>query len=227
MAKIFSFCKYWLAAASLLVFQLPNALAQEVRADNMPEEVYYLMPSFQNGTVYFHGKSPAQGKLNICAVDNTLRFLDNSGTELAAGQGENIFRVKIDTVMFLQYQNVFYRMFPVSMDMGVAQRRDVVILKDAKQGAYGTVSQTNAIREYGTLYADGIAYNLNQAKQYPYRMSESLFIYYGDDIYPVNKKSLRKLFPDKKAEIDARFKSSEPIPDDIPGLQALLTELAQ
>ena len=213
--------KYLLIPVLCAVSAAGSRAQESVRG--MTPEVYYLMPEFQEGTVYFRGKAPAQGKLNICAVDNTLRFLDNDGTELSASQSDNIFKVKIDTVVFMLCQNVFYRLYPVSMDMGVARRRDVHIIKDAKQTAFGGVSQTQAIREYGTIYADGVAYNLNTAKEYPYRMSETLYIYYGDEVYPVNKKSLRKLFPDKKAEIDSFFKSGASVPESVEGLQALLS----
>lgn len=208
---------------SLLLSVAPFVAGAQESDRGMTPEVYYLLPEFQEGTVYFRGKAPAQGKLNICAVDNTLRFLDKDGTELSASQSDNIFKVKIDTVVFMLCQNVFYRLYPVSMDMGVARRRDVHIIKDAKQAAYGGVSQTQAIREYGTIYADGVAYNLNTAKEYPYRMSETLYLYCGEEVYPVNKKSFRKLFPDKKAEIDAFFKSGASAPDSVEGLQALLS----
>lgn len=208
---------------SLLLSVAPFVAGAQESDRGMTPEVYYLLPEFQEGTVYFRGKAPAQGKLNICAVDNTLRFLDKDGTELSASQSDNIFKVKIDTVVFMLCQNVFYRLFPVSLDMGVAGRRDVHIIKDAKQTAFGGVSQTQAIREYGTIYADGVAYNLNTAKEYPYRMSETLYLYCGEEVYPVNKKSFRKLFPDKKAEIDAFFKSGASAPDSVEGLQALLS----
>lgn len=192
----------------------------------MPADVFYLMPEFGNGTVYFRGQPPAQGKLNICAVDNTLRFIDNKGTELSASNPENIFKVQIDTALFLRHNDVFYRMIPYSSDMGVAVRRSVHIIRDAKQGAYGTVSQTNAIKEYSTIYADGVAYNLNTAKQYPYRVYEEFFIYKGDAVFPINKKGLRKVFPDKKAKIDEWYSNGGIVPETVEGLMEMLYQLS-
>ena len=214
----------YLFPAFLLCLSFSGAYAQipVQEGKGIPDELYYLMPDFSDGTIYFRGQSPARGKLNICAVDNSLRYLDKDGTELSASQSENIFKVWIDTVIFYRYQDVFYRLFPVTSDLGVALRRDVHILKDAKQGAYGTVSQTNAIKEYGVIYADGVAYNLNSAKQYPYRVYETLYFFKGDEIYPVNKKGLRKMFPDKKAEIDAWFKDGGALPETGDGLKELI-----
>ncbi len=51
-----------------------------------------------------------------------------------------------NTVAFIHYDDIYYRMYPVSIDMGVALQREVKILRDAKQGAYGTTSQTSSIK---------------------------------------------------------------------------------
>lgn len=70
----------------LLALAAPLSLfAQEPEHGGIPDEVYYLLPSFAPGYVYFIGQPPAQGLLNICALDQSLRFKDKSGKELEAG----------------------------------------------------------------------------------------------------------------------------------------------
>ena len=180
----------------------------------------YLMPSFGQGMIYFRGQAPAQGKLNICAVDNTLRFLDKSGKELVASNADNILKVQIDSVVFIRYQDVFYRMVPVTADMGVAVRRDVKILKDMKQAGYGTTSQTSSIRTYNTIYSDGAVYNLEEGKSYPCEVTETYWLYKGDAVFSLSKKNLRKLFPSKKDQIPD-------VPDSLDAALALLKLLSE
>ena len=211
-----------LLAACLLSGPRMGVLAQESPIRGIPDEVYYLMPSFQQGMVYLRGQSPAEGQLNICAVDNTLRFIDEDGTELAASSIDNVLRVRIDTVVFIRYQDAFVRLYPVSDDTGIAVRRDVRIIKDAKQGAYGTISQTSSIKELGTLYTEGASFELNKNREYPYRVSESIFIYKGDSVMLPTKKSLTKLFPTKKDDVEAYFKSRRSFPDNVDDALALL-----
>ena len=213
----------WLLPACLLLFGMPwAAAAQDDTTQDIPEDVYYLMPSFGKGMVYFKGRGPAQGTLNICAVDNSLRFLDDAGREVVADPDNSITKVLIDNVFFMQDNGLFLRMYPVSADMGVALWRDVTILKDQKRGAYGTESRTNSITEYGTLYTEGRAIRLEEAKKYPYNVSESLFLYKGDNVVPLTKKNLRKFFPEKKDEIDAMFKTASSLPDHVDELLELL-----
>jgi len=182
----------------------------------------YLMPEFKQGVIYFRGQTPAQGKLNICAVDNTLRYLDKSGKELVANQADNILRVVIDTVAFLHYDDIYYRMYPVSIDMGVALQREVKILRDAKQGAYGTTSQTSSIKSSSTMYVDGVAYSLQEGKECPHEVTETICLYKGDTVFQLTKKNLRKMFPKKKEEIDAWFKAGNSLPKTISDALSLL-----
>lgn len=216
-----SFKNYFWALCLLLGI---GTMAQEKGSSGIPKETYYLMPEFTQGTIYFRGQGPAQGTLNICAVDNTLRFLDKSGKEVVAAGAENILRVKIDTVLFMKHEDAYYRMAPVTFDMGVAVLRTVHIIKGEKQGAYGTTSQTSSIKNYGSVYADGILHELESNKHYPYEASEELYLYKGDTVFPLNKKNLKKLFPKKKSEIDAWFKAGNKLPATTPDAVALLAQ---
>lgn len=213
---------------SILLFALlasASLQAQIKGTGDIPAHLYYLMPEFTQGTIYFRGQMPAQGKLNICAVDNTLRFIDKSGQELVATGADNIYKVKIDTVFFLRDMGVYYRLCPIQADMGLAVRRDVRIIRDEKEAAYGGTTQTSAVQSYSSWVADGVVYNLEKDKQYPYTVDEMVYLYKGDSVSLLNKRSLKKLFPDKKAQIDAWFKENKEAPETLEGAKELILNL--
>ena len=216
-----------LLTAFLLLASLTGARAQINSGKGVPDDVYYLLPSFSQGMVYIRGQGPAQGKLNICAVDNTLRFIDNDGQEMVAGANNDIVKVTIDTVTFIRHQDAFLRVHPVTDDAGIAVRKSVRIIRDAKQGGYGGTSQTSSIKEYGTLYTEGVAIELNTNKQYPYKISEEFFVYSGDSILLPTKNNLKKLFPEKKDEVEVWFKSNRSFPNKLEDASALLAQWAQ
>jgi len=217
--------KRYLTIAALLISLVAGA--QNSDTQGLPPEAYYLMPEFRPGMIYFNGQLPAQGKLNICALDNTLRFIDKSGKEMEATGIDNVAKVKIDTVFFIRSGGLFYRMYPVRGDAGVALKRDVKFISEGKTGAFGTTSQTASIRENNSVYADGIAYEINKDKEVKYEIVETLYLYKGDDVYTLNKNNLRRVFPDKKAEIDAFFKARNPIPSTLPETLELLKGWAE
>ena len=198
------------------------AFGQEAQG-NIPAEVFYMLPEFGQGMVCFSDQGPAQGEMNICAVDQTLRFKDKNGQELASG-ADNITKVVIDTAVFVRIDGAFYRLYPVSDDLSLAFRRDVEILRDVRKGAYGGESRTSAIREVGSLQADGLMYTLQRAANYPYNVAESCFLFHAGAVTPVNKRSLRKAFPDRKDDLDAWLKSNS-VPKKLDETRSFLTRL--
>ena len=212
---------------SLLFLLQGGAAAQNPEHGNIPDEVYYLMPSFGKGVVYFNGQPPAQGQLNICALDNTLRFIHPDGQELAVSNPEQITRVQIDTVVFLYSKNVFYRQYPVTWDTGVALRRHIRIMTDAKPAAYGGTSMTSSVQEYSSVYADGATHKLEGRTDYPYHVQELVYLYKGSTVYPITKKNLKKLYPDKKDELEAWFKAGNSVPETVEEAIAFLARWAE
>ena len=188
-------------------------------------DVYYLMPSFAQGMIYFKGQMPAQGKLNICAVDNTLRYMDAKGQEIVAAGIDNVVKVQIDTVSFVRSEGIFYRLYPVSSELGLALRRKVLLVNDSKQGAFGTETQTSSVKEYNSVFSDGVVYSL--VKDMPYKMSESLFLFKGNDVISLTKRNLQKCFPAHKADIEAWFKAGNTLPGTAPELLSLLATWSQ
>ena len=197
------------------------AFGQEARGD-MPADVFYLLPEFRQGMVYFSDQGPAQGNLNICAVDHTLRFMDKD-QELSS-KADNINRVVVDDIVFVRIDGAYYRLYPITDDLTLAYRRDVEIIRDVKTGAYGIQSRTSSIREVGSLQSDGMMYTLQSSKSYPYNVSESFFLFQAGDVTPLNKRSLRKRFPARKDELDAWLKSHS-LPKTLDDTRAFLTRL--
>ena len=212
--------------AAVLSGLLPLGAFAQDETQGITAEIYYLMPEFGQGMIWFSDQGPAQGKMNICAEDNSLRYLDNDGKEVVAASIDNVVKVQIDTAVFIRNDGVFYRIYPVSNEVAVAVRRDLDIQRDAQRGAYGGYSRTSSIREYSTLYADGVAYQLEKSKKYPFTVSETCFLYTGGKIVSFSKRTLRKIFPQRKDEIDAYLKSGKSLPGELPDVQAFLKRLA-
>lgn len=210
---------------AVLLGLLPTVTAAQEEGEGVTAEIYYLMPEFGQGMIWFSNQGPAEGKLNICAEDNTLRYLDKNGQEIVAASIDNVVKVQIDTVVFIRNEGVFYRLYPVSSELGLLVRRDLDIQRDAQRGAYGSYSRTSSIREYGTLYADGVTYKLEKSKKYPFTVSETCFLYTGDKVVPFTKRTLRKYFPQRKDDIDIYLKSGKSLPEDPSDAQAFLARL--
>ena len=104
----------------------------------------------------------------------------------------------------------------------MALRRKVQIIRDQTDAPFGGTSRTSSTTQYSTLFTEGGTYQLGQDRQYPYEVSESVFIYQGSKVYPFTKKHLRRLFPARKADIDSWFSAGNPLPRTVDEARALL-----
>ena len=187
----------------------------------IPNDVFYLMPKMTQGTLLFRDKSPIPGQFNICAVDNTIRFMDK-GTELAMEDDESMLEVVFNDVAFLHRDGTYYRLYPVTDEAFVAVKRDVLIMNDTKMASYGMESNTTAIQTIETVSIPGRILNLADMKEVPYRMTETAALYRKGSLLNLNKRNLTKCFPDKKAEIEAWFDANKKInPTDVPAVLEL------
>lgn len=208
----------------LALFAGLSAFGQEAE-NGVPADVYYLLPEFRPGMVYFFDRSPYQGKLNICAEDQTLRFIDEKGVELTL-DSDDVTRVVIDNnIIFVRIDDAYYRLYPITDGLTLALRRKVVILRDARKGAYGIESRIAAIREVGMIQSDGTMHTLETTVRYPYDVTETCFLYEAGGITLITKRSLRKRFPNRREDLDTWLKSHH-FPKDLEGTRSLLHRLA-
>ena len=194
---------------------------------SIPEDVFYLMPEFGRGTIAYVGKPPVQGSFNICALDDTIRFKDRSGEELAAEEDDSIIKVIISGVSFLRSHGHFYRLYPVNEDVSLAVKRDVLVMTDSKMGGYGMESQTTSIQEYATMTSNGRVYRFDNVKALPYRMTETVYLSKDNEVMPLTKGNFHRCFPDMKAEINAWFKENKTAPTDQKELMRLCRQWAK
>ena len=151
-----------------LLAALPLAVGLLSAQDSVgiPNDVFYLMPKMTQGTLLFRDKSPIPGQFNICAVDNTVRFMDK-GTELAMEDDDSMLEVVFNDVAFLHRDGTYYRLYPATDEAFIAVRRDVLIMNDAKMGSYGMESNTTAIQTIETINNPGRVLNLADMKEVP------------------------------------------------------------
>ena len=192
----------------LLALSMTVPLVRAQVNAGIPADVFYLMPEMTQGTLRFQDRN-VSGKFNICAVDQTLRFLNEKGVELALDNDKDLMQVNFGDTMFLHAEGAFYRLYPVSDAAYVAVKRDVVIMSDTKNSSYGMASSTTAVEEIGIVQGDGHLVSFNDARQYPYKMTETAYLYRNGYLVRWNKKNCVKCFPFKKAEIEAWFSANK------------------
>lgn len=217
--------KHILLSLIALVGAASALFAQEEGQAGIPADVFYLMPKAGQGTIYYKSKSPVSGTFNICAIDNTIRYKDNKGTELAVDGDETINMITIGDASFRFIDGAFQRMYPLTGDLFLAERRDITVMNDSHVASYGMESQTTAVSEFSGMNSEGRHFTYEETKNFPYRMNQTVSLYQNGNLMRLNKKNLTKCFPGKKAEIEAWFKENKKMDEgDVNTVKALCEE---
>ena len=214
--------KHILLSLIALVRAASALFAQEEGQAGIPADVFYLMPKAGQGTIYYKSKSPVSGTFNICAIDNTIRYKDNKGTELAVDGDETINMITIGDASFRFIDGAFQRMYPLTGDVFLAERRDITVMNDSHVASYGMESQTTAVSEFSGMNSEGRHFTYEETKNFPYRMNQTVSLYQNGNLMRLNKKNLTKCFPGKKAEIEAWFKENKKMDEgDVNAVKAI------
>ena len=185
----------------VLTFLLPVlAFAQSELARierELGDSVVYVVPAFQKGKVVYKNGEFATGDLNISIVDQTLRFKDGNGQILSVDDNNAVDRVTIGPMLFLHLGKEYAGVADSKGEVILCVVRKLEFKRDEKTGAYGMKSETTNIGRIGSMYDSGSIYDINL--EAGYKVRETPVLVRKGRQYAFNKKSLEKLFPDKKA----------------------------
>ena len=213
---ILSLCAFCLLALSVR--------AQSAQADfeaSLPDSVKYVMPAFGPGNILYKDGGFSRGSFNICTVDNTLRYIDTDKSEKVLADPSQVESVSISGVLFLHVQNMYLGVVGDYDDVLLCVQKRLVF-DDRKAGAYGTSSATSSIKTVGSSTDNGSTFRFSNVK---YDVKETPYLYKKGRIHVPSKKTLTKLFPAKKAEVEAYLQENRVEFSDYRQVEALLEKI--
>ena len=210
-----------LCAFCLLALSAGAQSAQAEFESTLPDSVKYVMPAFGPGNILYKDGGYSRGSFNICTVDNTLRYIDTDQSEKVLADPSQVETVSISGVLFLHTQNMYLGVVTDYDDVLLCVEKRMVF-DDRKVGAYGTKSATSSIRTVGASTDNGSTFRFSNVS---YEVKETPYLYKKGRVYEPSKKTLTKLFPAKKAEIEAALQENHVDFSDYRQVEALLDKL--
>ena len=181
-----------------------NELARIER--ELGDSVFYVLPAFQKGKVIFKNGEFATGDLNISIVDQSLRFKDEGGQILSVDDNSSVDRVTIGPMLFLHLGKDYAGVVDSGEEVILCLVRKLEFKRDEKTGAFGMKSETTNITRIGSMYDNGNIYDINL--EAGYKIREIPVLVRKGRQFAFNRKSLEKLFPDKKAVLAEYLQSN-------------------
>ena len=175
------------------------------------DSLNYLNPKFQNGLVYFKDNTREQGTLNINTVSQKINFISpTDGKILELANDDEVTQVLIGNKMFIKIRKDYYEVVDMHSEILLCVLTKLQFLDNQKYGAFGMESSTTSISTATTFNESGSReYNLSSNVNKKYKYSKVAYLVKGGKAYSITKKSLKKYFPKKSAEIDQYLKEND------------------
>ncbi len=175
-----------------------TAKSREDMLKKLPLDVAYWYPEFAEATVFYNDGTKTTSTLNICVVDNTLRFINKTGDTLVAGNINKVQRVLIDDALMMRNEDYFVKEIARFGSICLAERKIFTYNEpESKDVGYSMAPATSTakkvnIRDYDYTRSYGFEALIDWRLETKFVMTD------GKKYYFVKKSTFEKIFPDKK-----------------------------
>lgn len=168
----------------------------------LPPDVAYFMPDFEEASIYFTDGTVSSGKVNICLVDNTIRFIAPSGDTLLMSQGDRVLRILAADTLILKAEGCFARQIAVFGPYSLSERRQLELntQKQEQMGGYGTLPPTSTALSASMMSLDP-SRKFETAADISYRLEKDFVLTDGTDVFKARAAAFYRIFPDMKQDI--------------------------
>lgn len=177
-----------------------TAFAQEEELDSL----FYVRPEFTHGIVYMQEGGVQQGTINICNIDQSIRFIDPAGDTLVMDGCESAIKVTLDKTTYYRFRDCFTEMVDYAGTAALGIQRQTVQIENSKTGGF-TSSATSSVESYGVDAMTGLYFKHIEMipENWKYTCRYVLYDTANNKFYVATKKNFLKMFPAKKDVIEA------------------------
>ncbi|HOO42187.1 MAG TPA: hypothetical protein P5167_00920 [Bacteroidales bacterium] len=168
----------------------------------LPDDVVYMYPEFQKGTILFSDRSTSEGMINLYLIGSHLHFISPEGDTLVMKDQDAARILSIGKDTYLRHDKSWIRLLSVMGSKAIGIRSSVNIEQTQKIGAYGMADATSSISDISAMYdvpgSSAQTVYLKSLRDIPYTLTHQALLYDGNKLYIASRRSFNKLFPDKK-----------------------------
>ncbi len=172
-------------------------------SQRMLDSVKYVMPDFYTGTIFFDNGEQYIGPINIFTVNQRVHFKNEDGEVMELENNLDVSSVFIKGRTFLNSRYGYIEVFEAYGEVFMGEIKSVSIISGAKEGAFGSKSQTTSIQTVDFMdMPNGSWLDLSGGKKIPYSYKKMPYVYKKGNFQKANKKFFLKNFSDKKGFIE-------------------------
>lgn len=173
--------------------------ARQNLLDRLPANVAYLLPEFQQAELYRNDGGVSAGKINVCLVDNSLRFISEAGDTLVMMGASNVLRFHVGDTMYTRVGDEFVRQLAFYGKISLAEKTQLKIQTLSNTESAMVPPTSTAVQSSVSRLDPSRSFTGRTEVEYEY--SVSVVLTDGEKTYAVRTSAFQRMFPDKKKAI--------------------------
>jgi hypothetical protein len=179
----------------------------------LPDDVVYMYPEFQKGTILYSDMSTSEGTINLYLIGSDVHFIAPTGDTLVMKDQDDARILSIGRDTYVRHDKSWVRLLAVKGALAIGIRTSVNIEQEQKTGAYGMADATSSISNVSALYdvpsSSAQTVYLKSLRNIPYKVNHDALLYDGTKLYLSTRRNYRRLFPDKKDLVNQFIKDNK------------------
>lgn len=171
----------------------------------LPESVSYLLPVFTESTLVYANGSSADGKVNICLLDNSVRFINPSGDTLLLANADFVSSVMAGDTLLIQRDGQFVKCISLYGDLSLCERRSFTFSEPDEDAGYSGIPATSTAKQVRVQSVD-YARTYGREVEIPWKLKTEYVLDDGSRTIPARRSSFIKLFPECADQVRAFIK---------------------
>lgn len=208
---ILAFPLFLAAAVAVSAQELSGEVRAKSREDllqKLPAEAAYLLPEFRQSTLLYQDGSKFEANVNVCLLDNSVRFINEAGDTLLMANAETVKHILTGDSLYLQVDGFFVRQLMVYGQVTLSEHRRFEFEEPEQDGGYSGVPAVSTARTHSPRqYNPSMAYTYEAV--IPYKVKTEYVLTADGKSYSAKVSHFKKLFPERKKEISRFIKDHD------------------
>lgn len=195
--------------------------------DKLPGDVLYLFPEFRQADIYRNDGGMSSGVVNVCLVDNSIRFISDNGDTLLMSKLAFVNRIIAGEEIYVPVAGEFVQQLAVFGPVSLAFRTHLELDQSSDKSTGGITSPPTSTAVTANVMALDPSRRFEATTVVDYTLSTGYVLTDGERLYPARQSSFAKLFPASKKSIKGYVKEHAVDFDNKDDLKALFMFCAQ
>jgi hypothetical protein len=168
-----------------------------------------MLPQFTDGKVKLTNGEVFEGKVNIHALTQSIRFIGDKGDTLALDDDSIVSSVSAGSYFFIKDKRFYVQILNTDGNVSLGLTRTITLGSEVLEGAYGGKNEVSSIQKVNVHVSENKLQHIKNGSVLRFDYRENIYLVKDSRLYIPTKKNFVKFFPSKKDFVEEQFDSGK------------------